>query len=102
MNDEWAPILITLQRILQSMSEAKFQICYSLDWIALDKKAFYAQPVFCRTPLSFLEGMALEFCWLNLSLSQMYGYFLIAWTMYFDLICYYEGWWISIQNCDIT
>lgn len=46
MDDEWVPILITLQRILQSTSEAKFQICYSLDWIALDKKAFYAQPVF--------------------------------------------------------
>lgn len=25
MDDEWAPILITLQRILQSLSEAKFQ-----------------------------------------------------------------------------
>lgn len=64
MDDEWAPILITLQRIPQSMSEAKFQICYSLYWVALDKKT-YAQPVFYHTPLSFLEGIALEFCWLN-------------------------------------
>lgn len=43
MDSEGAPILITIPRILQSMSEVQFQICYSLDWVALDKNAFYPQ-----------------------------------------------------------
>lgn len=66
MDGEGAPILITFPRILQSVSETKFQICYSLDWVALDKNAFYSQPGFWCVPFSFLAGMALEFCGLNL------------------------------------
>lgn len=94
MDGEGPPILITLPRILQSMSEAQFQICYSLDWAALDKNALYPQPVFCCVPFRFLASMALEFCGLNLchchkctAISQQHEQCILN----FDLPHCYEG-----------